>query len=95
MKKATAVAYPVSSQIVLKYQNKHDLWSWHIHWSLLCQNSSTSRCGINSLGSESWQGKYIFSTPKASGLALGHTKPPIQWAPEFFPGVRIWTLISI
>jgi len=32
---------------------------------------------------------HISSTSKARGLALGHTKPPIKWASEFFPGVRI------
>jgi len=34
-------------------------------------------------------GKDISSTSKESGLVLGHTKPPIKWALEFFPGVRI------
>jgi hypothetical protein len=36
---------------------------------------------IRVLGFDSWQGLGIFLFTTASGTALGHTKPPIQWVP--------------
>jgi len=38
--------------------------------------------GLDDRGLESWQGVGIFLFTTASRLALGRTKPPIQWVPE-------------
>jgi len=44
-----------------------------------------TRCGLNSLGIESWWGRDFLHMSKK---ALGPTQPPAQWEPILFPAVK-------